>query len=926
MASEMSVAEPAPAAGGAPPDKNAPVIPDLVVYACSFIIICVVVGGVVALSTVMKERLEIGKQTSAATLSADAGAVRLLAVDEGENEDFRILNDDDPFHYRVSKARDGGKKVPFYEAAHLKEKATDKKVVKAAKAPPAKARTKTKKSTTKAHAKVSTKRRSPAAEKLATRRRVAGPSKTTKSQQQTTKKRAHQLRDPVESENDTSKNNNSLSAIKAGLQNVKTMNVLMGNFTGSEDSQGLNETVVPNLKLDEHVNMSDLSDIVPSEKSEEGNASAEPPHKPLHTFIGISVHRPKASHPRSKGNDTSGSDGLALSSVQGISEEPVSSSASPEERREGRAGDPQSGSSNITSINDSSADVSAPTPLPLGVASGSNESFTVVSFESTSGKASARRERLSDKSPGSIATNASAGGPAAGSESSLKSRNESHLLLESTPGVPGLVGSASESETSLPGRVPGDTNSTKTVSEVPDSPNNPPSLVKHPSSASPESKSSSPKSPESLARGSPVSESNITARGGQVNDSSMPGPPLEKNEKEQSPASGIPEKPVGSIPGGEPRSQPAAPVGASARPLFCHFNHTNAVGLGALNFEPTELPYQYCTHVVYGNIKIFPTTVLLDPETSDRDDLERYAAAKRKFPNVKFMVTIGGEEQDDIALAEAFKDDVKLKLLTNSIVALVQNFTLDGVNLHWDEPDLEGDVERDAIGLLNLVKGLKQLLTTSIIAVTLPNDHEERVAVFNVKELAAAVDYLFLNTHEVYSPYSALTRFPGPAQDVETGGMFTAISEVVKELGNHPPKSLCFTVGLHGVAYQVAATARLDKYVPLANTTRDPSRPPEVQREGHVISYPEICSLQLNCNRAIIEKSCYDKVKDTWFGYADEKAIGSKVKWILQEGWENLCIVAWNIDMDDSTGSCGHTGVRYPLLKSISATSQSLVY
>ncbi|CAN7946156.1 unnamed protein product, partial [Ixodes pacificus] len=65
---EMSTADPSTAAGAAPGAKQDPVVPDMVVYACSCIIVVVIVGGVITLALLMKSRL-----------------------------DFKILNDDDPF-------------------------------------------------------------------------------------------------------------------------------------------------------------------------------------------------------------------------------------------------------------------------------------------------------------------------------------------------------------------------------------------------------------------------------------------------------------------------------------------------------------------------------------------------------------------------------------------------------------------------------------------------------------------------------------------------------------------------------------------------------------------------------------------------------------------------------------------------------------
>lgn len=119
------MAEPAP--GGAAGGKQDPVVPDAVVYLCSVVIVVMVVGGVIGLSILMKQRLDVNQNVTTAA-PAGPGApppkARLVSVEDSESSDFKVFNDDDPFHYRVAKARDGyHRKVPFYEAAHSKQKA-----------------------------------------------------------------------------------------------------------------------------------------------------------------------------------------------------------------------------------------------------------------------------------------------------------------------------------------------------------------------------------------------------------------------------------------------------------------------------------------------------------------------------------------------------------------------------------------------------------------------------------------------------------------------------------------------------------------------------------------------------------------------------------------------------------------------------------
>lgn len=49
-----------------------------------------------------------------------------------------------------------------------------------------------------------------------------------------------------------------------------------------------------------------------------------------------------------------------------------------------------------------------------------------------------------------------------------------------------------------------------------------------------------------------------------------------------------------------------------------------------------------------------------------------------------------------------------------------------------------------------------------------------------------------------------------------------------------------------------------------------------------------------------------------------------QVKWLLKDGWENLCVVAWNVDMDDTAGDCRREA--YPLLHSINQVALNVAY
>lgn len=374
-----------------------------------------------------------------------------------------------------------------------------------------------------------------------------------------------------------------------------------------------------------------------------------------------------------------------------------------------------------------------------------------------------------------------------------------------------------------------------------------------------------------------------------------------------------------------------ASVTNTQRPLFCEVR------------KITRPLASYCTHLLFGRLPLVTingAVTVGDFDSNTQEQLRLMAKVRPSWPQVGLLTTLGGGgELDDAALARVFEaGDTAMDALAMDVAHLVRSRGLDGLNVHWAVPDLEGDVDSQARGLVTFLKKLRtELGSSALITVVLPSEREERNAAFNVKAIQPLANYLFLSTHKNFNPYSALTRFNAPAQDTETGGMFTAIADVIRDLGSSNSRQLCFTFGLSGVSYKVDENSALAKYVPLvgaggnqasAMSAQDVARlAAQLPKEGRAVTYDEVCKLNLTCHRAYVEKSCYDKVGDTWFGYLDEEAVASKAKWLLKDGWENLCVVAWNVDSDDIKGTCRSNGAApYPLLRTLSHATAELSY
>lgn len=1003
------MAEPAPAAGGG---KQDPVVPDAVVYVCSIVIVVMVVGGVIGLSILMKQRLDVNQNI---TTAAPAGpgapppiAARLASVEDSDSNDFKVFNDDDPFHYRVAKARDGyHRKVPFYEAAHSKQKAkrhkkapTSRRTTKAKRRTPAKKTTRRTKATTKGKS-----RRQTVARALKTtakhgrrkanvaQNRDLDKAETVKPSTQaavireigvvknisevgaggleiTAKKNAAKAARNDTIDGDLEKGDIQVSAKKKVSAKdkkrkalVETMKVLLTN--PSQD-------VPPNITLNksplapEGVNLSDVS----ASEGAHGDADATKPKAVIKVIKPAEIGKPSEVDKAGSHNQT------APAAVSGSSANVTTSNTS------------ALGNAPVSNASNDMAVVSSLINASLTDASSSSSGSAV-------GDSPSDKSPLSGEDSAGRATETKAGLPAADSSavdkssSGAKSPADIHEENKLSPAKPSAADGLSANEASA-----GKAGVNQSISQGPQS------GKAHPIAAPGESDKSSevlPPSNESPARAPPGGNKSAAAAdsaekplagnvpsaangtsadgtaakavpSGTASDAVSPA----KKEAETAPEAPAPHKPPssagsdstgniapkaddaasaakdkgdGALPNQavegkhadkEDKSKeaaehgtdsPLAPGPSAQRPLFCDVRKSISRPLAS-----------YCTHILFGRLPLVKSNGVItvgDFDSATQEQLHLASVVRPGWPHVSLMTTLGGgSEKDDIAMAKAFESGVEvLDELATEAANLVRKRGLDGLNVHWTVPDLEGDVEAYAAGLVAFIKKLrKELGPSSIITVVLPNEPEERNSAFNVRELQPLVDFLFVSTHDTFSPYSTLTHFNGPAQDVDTGGMFTAIADVMKQLNANQSRQLCFTFGLSGVAYKVDSGAPLAKYVPLVESD-DPSgvqnapNDGQLPKEGRAITYDEVCKLNLTCHKAQVEKSCYDKVGDTWYGYVNEEAVASKAKWILKDGWENLCVVAWNVDADDVKGSCrGDAAASYPLLRSLSQATAALAY
>lgn len=188
-----------------------------------------------------------------------------------------------------------------------------------------------------------------------------------------------------------------------------------------------------------------------------------------------------------------------------------------------------------------------------------------------------------------------------------------------------------------------------------------------------------------------------------------------------------------------------------------------------------KVPGQNLTHVLYaflapmedGSVKPLDLWADLEwgPQDQNSDTVEgcirRMAEAKRKFPHLKFLMSIGGWTKST-HFSTIAADAKKRQVFAQTSAALVSQWGFDGVDIDWEYPGSEGapgnkvdkDDPKNFILLLRDVRTaldeaakLDQQPTKYLLTAALPAT-KEKAGILDIKGLGRELDYLFLMTYD----------------------------------------------------------------------------------------------------------------------------------------------------------------------------------
>ncbi len=107
------------------------------------------------------------------------------------------------------------------------------------------------------------------------------------------------------------------------------------------------------------------------------------------------------------------------------------------------------------------------------------------------------------------------------------------------------------------------------------------------------------------------------------------------------------------------------------------------------NFETIkQYPIQKLTHIIYSFLKLQNDTLTFHNE-QQKQTLQQLVALKKTFPNLKIMVSVGGWG-GCAPCSDLFSSDEHRKNFAKSVVTLFKEYNIDGLDLDWEYPAIEG--------------------------------------------------------------------------------------------------------------------------------------------------------------------------------------------------------------------------------------------
>lgn len=186
-----------------------------------------------------------------------------------------------------------------------------------------------------------------------------------------------------------------------------------------------------------------------------------------------------------------------------------------------------------------------------------------------------------------------------------------------------------------------------------------------------------------------------------------------------------------------------------------------------------EFPLSKLTHIIYSFVKLQNDSLLLR-DAEQEQTVEKIVALKKKYPKLKVMVSFGGWS-GCAPCSDLFANPARRTTFAQSTLALMKKYKLDGIDLDWEYPAIEGFPghkydKADKANFTALVRELRQTMGKQYLLTFAAGGFvkylEESIDWAAVSPL---VDFINLMTYDLVGGYATVTGHHTPLYSYRAG-------------------------------------------------------------------------------------------------------------------------------------------------------------
>lgn len=338
------------------------------------------------------------------------------------------------------------------------------------------------------------------------------------------------------------------------------------------------------------------------------------------------------------------------------------------------------------------------------------------------------------------------------------------------------------------------------------------------------------------------------------------------------------------------------------------------------NLDAQNIDADLCTHLVFAFAGLESNTTLL--KAASKQDQMMYSSftnLKQKNPQLKTMLAVGGWTIRSAPFTYLVQSQAHMYQFANNTVRFLRNNNFDGVDIDWEYPGDRGSPPEDKRRFSQLLQILRSTFEHEpnrgskeklLLSVAVGGGEERANKSYEIQEISRYADFVNMMMYDFHGSWEETSLVN------HHSSLYSNDELNVDKLAEY--------WATHG-----ATKSKLNVGVPFYGrnyTLVDPTQTGvgASHTGGGYMPYFEICALikARNVTEHMLptERVPYIVSGDQWVGYDNPQSVIEKVEYIKTHNYGGIMV--WAIDMDDTSGACGHG--PYPLMNAARNTFRGL--